>query len=870
MKRRFRRDRASGSPASAAPSGAGLADAATEQPTSETAAISIEGDDNRVVGPGSSGNMLGDINVKVHLPAKVAPVDRPRPVPLWAAYQLNVHAAVPWNPPPHSADVFVLPTFVRRPHDDELRRRLGAIKTGGRAELVVVRGGSCVGKTRAAYEAVRECLADWQLLYPKSAQSLVLAHQAGLLADHTVLWLDNAHQLFFEPEGEQAAAAVRRLLENGRPSAVIATMWPEEYRLLTDHPAPVTNDDEQRTRPDPHRHTRDLLRASPPITIPDAFTEPEMAELRRLARLDPTLRVAFDSIAAPNEVTQTLAAGPELLDRWANATNPYGRAVLTAAIDARRLGMRSVLPAGFLRAAAPVYLSDQARTKCPEDWFDQAVAYGLEEVRAVASALRLVPRPGGMGAQPGVFDLADYLEEHAPWQRRGEVPAAPFWESALAHPGSGADLDRMGTQAFSKSRYRLAERLYLRAVELGCAPAVESLCHLYTETGHILVEAKRDRLIELARDAGDGGYSLWYVGTTLASIATEPGSDARLAPAAGEVLLEAIAAGHRDAVHAFEDLCGHQGVDATAFVRHIEQEQAAEPPSQPLSPEVAVMEAASHGDTESVAAFEELVAEGGRRFRVLVQYGATNQSFLTVGWSMRIRRTGGLQAFEILLRAVADTGAWHAVSDLAAYLYQTGRDDEAEQVLTNAWAQGSEDAWVMLCNHLFSSDFAKARSLVEHACQEHRGTSVVRVVKPLLGRRSELVRFAEETLQRLADDGDPQAQFELAQLLFFRWCDQSRNRTGEASCAGEVPAQINRLLEAALPHISQAYWLMGQISEARGDLPAAQGWYRGAVDRGDSESLPLLARVLHPLSDDAQQQVISMGLEADGTPSPPW
>ena len=45
-----------------------------------------------------------------------------------------------------------MPTYIRRPHDDLLRAVLDPAVPASR--LVVVRGGSSTGKTRAAYEAV--------------------------------------------------------------------------------------------------------------------------------------------------------------------------------------------------------------------------------------------------------------------------------------------------------------------------------------------------------------------------------------------------------------------------------------------------------------------------------------------------------------------------------------------------------------------------------------------------------------------------------------------------------------------------------------------------------------------------------------------
>jgi hypothetical protein len=62
-----------------------------------------------------------------------------------------------------------------------------------------------------------------------------------------------------------------------------------------------------------------------------------------------------------------LAAGgapPELMDHWLHAPDPYGKAVITAAVDGRRLGVQAYLPDAFLQAAGRARLlhrSERAR-----------------------------------------------------------------------------------------------------------------------------------------------------------------------------------------------------------------------------------------------------------------------------------------------------------------------------------------------------------------------------------------------------------------------------------------------------------------------------------------------------------------------------
>jgi hypothetical protein len=102
---------------------------------------------------------------------------RGRRVIQWDPADLGIHRAIGGGP---------VPAYMGRPHDNLLAALLDPVVAQGR--LVVVRGGSSTGKSRAAYEAVRGCLPDWRLDYPLDVAALARRLDAGV-SGRTVLWL---------------------------------------------------------------------------------------------------------------------------------------------------------------------------------------------------------------------------------------------------------------------------------------------------------------------------------------------------------------------------------------------------------------------------------------------------------------------------------------------------------------------------------------------------------------------------------------------------------------------------------------------------------------------------------------------------------
>lgn len=444
----------------------------------------------------------------------------------------GVHASI------HGDDE--LPAYVRRDLDGRLRAALAV------PGLVVLVGGSSVGKTRSAFEAVRAVLPQWWLLQPADARAV-----HALAADpppRTVIWLDEMQNYL---DGELGVAPVQALIGSG--TVLVGTLWPDEYSIRT---APRTPH-----QPDPYAENRRLLDLATVIDVPDTFSPAELGRARTLAR-DPRIRIALDAPDAG--FTQVLAAGPELVRRWEQAPC-YGRAVITAAIDARRVGCQAPLTREFLEAAAPGYLRGAEQATAPEDWLDQALRYATARLHGATSAL--VPAPAAMGRAAG-WTVADYLYQHARQVRRTEVLPDAAWQALVErhHPG---DRRRLADNAARRGRWP-------EAAALGHRPPVTPAAQRIAMAmgGHLCAEELRERaatdddayrtaarladredLAELRRlaAAGDQAATGWLVRvltrqdrTDEAVVLLREAAGSGSAPAARRLAEMLAAAGHLD------------------------------------------------------------------------------------------------------------------------------------------------------------------------------------------------------------------------------------------------------------------------------------------------------------------------------------
>ena len=393
--------------------------------------------------------------------------------------RLGVHAAISVPGVPDE----IPPEYVPRDADaggSGLQAKIAAAAEHGGFVLLV--GGSSVGKSRCAVEAVKALLPDWWLVHP--AGPTELAALAFAPPARTVAWLDEL-QRYLGGEHGLAGGVVRALL--GAPGLVllIGTLWPDRYHAYTAVPEPGG--------PDPHAREREVLELADVVRIGPAFSPAEQDRARAAAGRDRRLRVALG--ATGYGLTQTLAAAPQLVARWQDAqtASPYAWAVLIAALDAARLGARAPLSADLLRAAAPGYCTTQQQAEAPDNWFEQALAYGTAKLHGAAAAL--APVAAGMGQVAG-YTAADYLIQHASRERRSTRVPASTWDALLTHVHDPADAYQLAGNAMARLLYRYAISLYRNSADAGDEDAAKRLADLLAERGDI------DGLRALA-DAGD-------------------------------------------------------------------------------------------------------------------------------------------------------------------------------------------------------------------------------------------------------------------------------------------------------------------------------------------------------------------------------
>ncbi|ONK15567.1 helix-turn-helix transcriptional regulator [Streptomyces sp. MP131-18] len=433
-----------------------------------------------------------------------------RPIGEWEPHDLEVHPAGPGTTAASSeaSAERALPGYVPREHDRVLAEAVRDAKAS-RSRLVVLVGTSSTGKTRACWEAVQP-LADqgwwlWHPFHPDRAQAAL--EQLHHVRPRTVVWLNEAqHYLGDRALGEQIAAAVHHLLvrpERG-PVLVLGTLWPEYEAQYNALPRPG--------EADPYSRVRELL-AGRTLAVPDAFDAPALSAAAVLAEEgDRLLADTLTRARTDGRLTQDLAGAPELLNRYQHAS-PAAKALLHAAMDARRLGVGLHLPQAFLTDAATDYLSQSDYDQLTDNWAERAYAELAKLVHGKQAPLpRTNPRPprrpptttpgaGTVAPQAAgpQFRLADYLEQHGRTSRRHLCPPGSFWHAAHTHLTHPDDLHQLAEAADKRHRLEWAHHLRRRAADHGSTVALSRLADMRAKAGD---RAGAEDLLRQAADFG--------------------------------------------------------------------------------------------------------------------------------------------------------------------------------------------------------------------------------------------------------------------------------------------------------------------------------------------------------------------------------
>ena len=736
--------------------------------------------------------------------------------------RLGAHAAISVPGVPDE----VPPEYVPRDADDgEFGVRAKVAAAARRGGFVLLVGGSSVGKTRCAFEAVKELLPEWWLVHPAGPGEV--AALAAAPVPLTVLWLDEL-QRYLDGEHGLTAAVVRALLNAPDPVVIIGTLWPKWYTDYTAAPAPGGGD--------PHARERQLLEQAEVVRIGEEFSPAEQD--RAAAARDPRLKIALET--GGYGLTQTLAAAPQLVARWEDARtgDPYAWAVLTAALDATRLGARAPLTTGFLRAAAPGYCTSQQQAEAPDNWFEQALAYATGKLHGAAAALS--PAGAGMGQIAG-YTAADYLIQHATWERfYARVPASA-WDAIVRHTQDRADAARLAYSARKRLRYRYAIPLYRLAADADDEFAAVQLAKLLGERGDLdglcdLADHHREAvsaLVKLLGERGDldGLRDLadrhWEAVSVLAGVLAE-----RAELDEAEQVLRAGTEANWRVVSALVKLLGERGdLDGLRDLADHHWEAVS----------VLAGLLAERGDLDEA---EQVLRTGTKQvLRAGTDsapfYWGHGQPYLRLGELMA--EHGNLTRAEQVLREGV-VHYWKAASALAKLLAERGDLDTAEQVLRAQVERNREAASALAIEFAASGELAGIEEILRE--QDWHDWEAVQWLAGLLAERGDL-DAAEQVLRSRAKIGDPRAASALAGLLAER---------GDLDAAKQlVRAWAERSWDPVLA--------LADSLAKRGDL----GGLRTLADAGEGRADLMADLLIKQGRDEEAERVRRFGLNPDGS-----
>ncbi|MFC9603356.1 tetratricopeptide repeat protein [Streptomyces niveus] len=624
---------------------------------------------------------------------------------------------------------------------------------------------------------------DFDLLFPADPAGLLGALAAEALRPGSLLWLNEAQDFLAGPDGEAVAGALLRRLDRDGPFLVVATLWPDHRESLT---ATVPFGEQ-----DSHRQARALLAQAHRVVVPRSFAG-SLEAVRDAARDDPALADALRT--GTDELTQVLAAGPDLVDHYENPSGQagvHGRALIRAAMDAHRLGVTGPLPLALLEEAAAGYLDTADRAVGP-DWFTHALAYARTDIKHTIQALQDVARTSGTGVEPRMLRLADYLAQHGRRAHRADCPPLSFWEAAYRHLMRPDDL---ADEADKRMRKGWARRLWRRAAEHGSSRAM-------SECARQLWSEDREAAERLAREAaGQGDFRGLF---TLAFIPEHTGDFAE----AERLSLLASAEGGTFGLRRLSERRLRAG-DTAGAERNLRQ-------------------AADVGDTEALI----LLA------RSRAKAGAQDEAEHLVNRAVEANDTEGL-------------------AQLAALRMIEGDFNRAEELATLVTRRGSTRAWNLLGDLVEErGDLEQARPLFHKAADLGDDTALSRLawMAECAGEHDESVRLLEEALAAGHTDavatvailrneiGDSEGAERLARWIAEHGDHIGYLRLAEArENAGNSAGAASVLQTAFEAGSGQALVQLGELHEKAGDDESALPLLRRAAEAGHSGALLRLA-----------------------------
>ncbi|MEW1583419.1 hypothetical protein AB0407_35900 [Streptomyces microflavus] len=750
----------------------------------------------------------------------------------------------------------VLPGYVHREHDRVLAE---AVREAGQgySRMAVLVGESSTGKTRACWEAVQPLAAKgWRLWHPfdptRAEAALEELHEVG---PRTVVWLNEAQHYFGDRAfGEQIAAAVHALLVEPKraPVLVLGTLWHQYFTQYTALPGP--------DGADPHSRVRELL-AGRTTSVPESFDASDLTAAALLAQDDVLLADALTRARADGRLCQDLAGGPALLERYENGS-PAARALLEAAMDARRLGVGLHLPQAFLTDAAVDYFHNSDWDQRTENWAEKAYAELAEHVHGKQAPLRRVsPRPqrcppvssapagvATLRLQGPVFRLADYLEQHGRSIRRHRCPPVSFWDAAHIHVTQLDELKELAQAAEARHRLQWAHHLYQRAASHGDSYALIAMARLREEA------RDREGPKTLQHDDDHPGDS--YAWISLARLREEAGDREgaenlyqRAADYDDTDALVSLArlreeAGDREgAENLYQRAITHGDSYALVSLARMREEVGDREGAETLD------RCPDHpGRTLAMIAVARLGEEAGGEAGAAILYQDTDHPYALVSLARLREEVGDREGAETLYHRAASHGDSYALARLARLREETGDLESAETLYQRAADYGDTYALVGLARLRERAGDREGAEIMYHRAASHDDNyawvSLARLREEAGDRES-----AESLAQYAGDYRDRETWIILTQMR-----ERAGDREGAESIAQAAAEQGRTDIMARLLRMRQ---------EA-GDRESVEALAQRAADRGWSAGVSATAM------GRALRRLWPYGLDPDGTPTRPW
>ncbi|MGW3652734.1 tetratricopeptide repeat protein [Streptomyces sp. NPDC000878] len=317
-----------------------------------------------------------------------------------------------------------LPPYVERDADPAVKAAVeSAASEGG---LVVVQGDAYVGKSRTALAAMAEALPGVRVFAPARHENLrgLPALLRGLPGERCALWLDDLDGHIGADGLEPRLLA--QLAAQGVP--VIATMREDTY---------------DKFRRSSRGRVLDLAHI---VELPRDWSHGERKRAGEVG--DPRLTEAARRCGAEG-VAAYLAVGPMLWEEWQRARradrHPRGYALVRAAVDLARCGLRGPLPQDLL---VKVHEGYEGVADLERESVDDALAWAAEKRDGVLPMLR---RSGA-----SMWEASPYLVDTASRDETFPVVDRVVWSAAMDAALQDSAYDFEVVLAGAKEAFRAA------------------------------------------------------------------------------------------------------------------------------------------------------------------------------------------------------------------------------------------------------------------------------------------------------------------------------------------------------------------------------------------------------------------------------